>query len=311
MEARYWPLVAACTVLVALGADYRTDNFIVQAGSAQLAQTVGQEAERLRRDLALQWLPQELPAWPQPCPIRVYAGPNIPAHGATTYTPVQGSVRDFRMEIHGTPQRLLDSVLPHEVTHTVLATHFGQPLPRWADEGASTTVEHHEERDRHEQMLREFLLTRRGIPMNTMFRMREYPSDMLPLYAQGYSVSRFLIAQGGHQKFVKFLEDYFRQGSWTQVVQTHYKYQSLGVLQDRWLEWVRAGSPPIAPPGGEAANIQVVSATADALPVAAVAQVPGATPALAASSNENGWYTRRREQVAARGETNDSATLRR
>ena len=46
------------------------------------------------------------------------------------------------MRVIGTPERILDSVLPHEVTHTVMATHFGQPLPRWADVGICTTVEH-------------------------------------------------------------------------------------------------------------------------------------------------------------------------
>ena len=40
-----------------------------------------------------------------------------------------------------TARRILDSVLPHEITHTIFATHFGQPLPRWADEGACTTVD--------------------------------------------------------------------------------------------------------------------------------------------------------------------------
>ncbi len=33
------------------------------------------------------------------------------------------------MEVIGTPERILDSVLPHEVTHTILATYFGRPLP--------------------------------------------------------------------------------------------------------------------------------------------------------------------------------------
>ena len=104
----------------------------------------------------------------------------------------------WRMSIQGSYQRVMDSVLPHEVTHTIFATHFGQPLPRWADEGACTTVEHESEKNKQHHNLIRFLQTRRGIPFNKMFAMKEYPPDVLPLYAQGYSVTRYLIQQGGH-----------------------------------------------------------------------------------------------------------------
>ncbi len=298
-------------VLLSLGANYRTENFIVTAGTPALAKQVGDEAERLRQALANHWLGRELPAWPAPCPIEVFAGPNIPAHGQTTYTPDGRTVRDFVMEIHGTPQRLLDSVLPHEVTHTVLATHFGRPLPRWADEGACTTVEHAEERQNHERMLREFLMTRRGIAMNTMFMMRDYPPDMLPLYAQGYSVSRFLIAHGGHQSFVKFLEDYFRmrKPSWTEVVRNHYGYNSLAELQDAWLEWVRKGSSEEELKITLAARQNRGGRQVAVAPVGyeAAANVASTAPASAVqTADDDGWYSRRRQQIMAREETNAS-----
>jgi hypothetical protein len=170
----------------------------------------------------------------------VVAGPNLAAQGVTTYNP--RPVSDFQMEVVGTPQRILDSVLPHEVTHTVLATHFGRPLPRWADEGICTTVEHSSERSKHEAKLREFLASRRGIAMNRLFLLTEYPQDVLPMYAQGYSVCRFLIEQQGPRTFIQFLGDYMRRPSWTQNVRKHYGYESLLELQNSWLAWVKAGS---------------------------------------------------------------------
>ncbi len=351
MDARLWSAVATAAVLFSsLGASARTDNFIVSTASpglpADFAAQVAKEAERLRRDLAMHWLGQELPRWPQPCPIVVYAGPRIPAEGATTYTPIPArpgqrpTVTDFHMEVRGTPQRVLDSVLPHEITHTVLATHFGQALPRWADEGACTTVEHPEERVRHETLLRQFLSTRRGIAMNVMFRMREYPPEMLTLYAQGYSVSRFLISQGGQQKFIKFLEDYFRMQSWTHSVREHYGYESLADLQEHWLNWVREGSPDeisvahlaSANRGDVALNgnspIGVVADNSQVVPSNALAQQTPAPQRMgdgrmdnasgmvnrqsnlsvtpAAASIDDGWYARRRQQVMAREETNMS-----
>lgn len=224
-------------------ADFRTTNFLVMAPSPQLAQAVGVAAETFRRDLAIHWLGGELPPWPNPCPVRVVAGENLAAQGVTTYN--RSPVRDFQMEVVGSPERILDSVLPHEVTHTVLATYFGRPLPRWADEGICTTVEHASERQKHEAKLREFLGTRRGISMNKLFLMTEYPQDVLPMYAQGYSVCQFLIAQRGPQEFIRFIGGYMQTPSWTLNVRNHYGYESLAELQQLWLDWVAKGSGPV------------------------------------------------------------------
>ena len=230
-------LVVCCGTAAA--ASKRTQNFIIQAPTPQLAEAVAEAAERYRRDLATHWLGKALPPWPRPCPIRVVSGPRLAAQGVTTYNPAP--VRDFQMEVIGTPQRILDSVLPHEITHTILATYFGRPLPRWADEGICTTVEHAAERKKHDAKLQEFLRSRRGIAMNQLFLLKEYPNDVLPMYAQGYSVCRFLINQQGPRTFINFLEDYMRHPSWTDNIRRHYGYTSLAELQQYWLAWVSEG----------------------------------------------------------------------
>ena len=300
-------------VSTADAADIRTQNFIIMAPSPQLAQQVAQAAEAYRRDLAVYWLGGELPPWPAPCPIRVNAGHHLAAQGVTTYN--RSPVRDFQMEVIGSPERILDSVLPHEVTHTILATYFGQPLPRWADEGICTTVEHVSEREKHETKLREFLSTRRGISMNKLFLMTEYPQDVLPMYAQGYSVCQFLIAQKGPRAFVSFLGDYFRNPSWTANVRQHYGYDSLAELQQLWLAWVAQGNGPIdafvkAPTRqGDtalAAATQAPGAKAVPTPRAASAQAPinslaMSTPqprSVGPSAGESGWYSRLKQGAA-------------
>lgn len=312
------------------GQSARTQNFIIQAATPQLAQQVGQEAERYRSELAVKWLGRDLPPWPSPCTLKVVAG-NYPAQGVTTYNRYPGHVGDFQMEVVGTPERIMDSVLPHEVTHAVLATHFGRPLPRWADEGISTTVEHPEERSKHDAKLREFLSTRRGLPMNRMFLLKEYPSDMLPLYAQGYSVCRFLIEQNGHREFIQFIEDYMERGSWTAVVEAHYGYESLAELQEYWLNWVADGSGPVdrytkraatapataiaaapqpAPQAGRSVGAQLASqpGTPPSMVRNAALQTPAGRPGPSASvaslqgkANEGGWYLRRRQEVETGG----------
>lgn len=244
-SAPWLAILLLAPALVHAGAGYRTPNFVVDAPTPQLAKEIGEAAERYRKDLSVEWLGKELPRWAKPCPIKARVAPNLGAGGATSFIFDRGQVFGWRMEIQGSAERILDSVLPHEVTHTIFACHFRQPLPRWADEGACTTVEHHSEISKQENMLIEFLQTRRGIPFSQMFRMKEYPQDVLPLYAQGHSLVHFLISQQGKQEFLNFLADGMRDENWERAVSQKYGYSDLAILQDTWLDWVKSGRPEI------------------------------------------------------------------
>ncbi|MDA0659237.1 MAG: hypothetical protein O2931_16855 [Planctomycetota bacterium] len=238
--------MAGATMLLsdtlASAANQRSANFLVRAPSMQLAREVVQAAEKFRRDLALEWLGHELPTWSEPCPIMVQEARD--AGGETSFVFDGRYPSQWQMRVQGSRERILDSVLPHEVTHTIFATHFGQPLPRWADEGACTTVEHESERRKQQDLLIEFLMTDRGIPFRAMFAMREYPEDILPLYSQGFSLARFLIAQGGKPKFIQYVGDGINSRDWHGTTARHYGFKNLGDLQLSWLEWVKQGSPP-------------------------------------------------------------------
>jgi hypothetical protein len=69
----------------------------------------------------------------------------------------------------------------------------------------------------------------------------------MPLYSQGYSLARFLIAQGGKRKYLDYLSDGLKNEQWTSVTKKHYGFESLGQLQNDWLDWVRQGSPALSP----------------------------------------------------------------
>ncbi|HXT60862.1 MAG TPA: hypothetical protein VN699_19645 [Pirellulales bacterium] len=243
MEARLIRAAFLAAIVASLGAGHRTTNFIVNAPTKDVARQVGDFAEQYRRDLALEWLGEPIPAWGQPCPITVEVGPQLGAGGATSFVFDRGQVFGWQMTIQGPLDRLLDSVLPHEVTHTIFASHFRQPLPRWADEGACSTVEHRSERIKQQKMLVRFLQSQRGIAFDEMFRMKDYPRDILPLYAQGHSLATYLVAQGGKKKFVRFVGDGLQSREWRRALHAHYGFADLGALQNNWLEWVKQGSP--------------------------------------------------------------------
>ena len=77
MEARLVRAALLVAAILSLGAgrpvsgqSVRSQNFIVSAPTPQLAKEICQAAEAFRRDLAIEWLGQELPPWQAPCPIR-------------------------------------------------------------------------------------------------------------------------------------------------------------------------------------------------------------------------------------------------
>jgi hypothetical protein len=280
MEARF--LRAAVLVFVAaasLGAgrpytSVRSQNFIVSAPTPQLAQEICQAAEQFRRDLAIEWIGRELGPWQGPCPIQADVAPGLGAGGATSFVFQNNTPGQWTMKIQGSRERILDSVLPHEITHTIFATHFGRPLPRWADEGACTTVEHESEKAKQDKFLIQFLKSDRGIPFNQMFKMKEYPPDILPLYSQGYSLARFFIQQGGKPKFVEYVGEGMRSNNWTATTKKFYGFNSLSDLQLTWVEWVKQGSPLLAD-GTVPATLLVSSQGTPAQPVAASRNIGG------------------------------------
>ncbi len=244
--ARMFKLLLLASTFCSLGAVYRTPNFVVHAANDQIAKKVALAAEHYRRELAVEWLGHEMKTWWKPCPVYVKTG-QIGAGGATSFSFDRGQVFGWRMNVQGSLERILDSVLPHEITHTILACHFRRPLPRWADEGAATLCEHESERRRQRLLVERLLRTSKRIPLRRLLAITEYPQDMehvLSLYAQGYSLADYLVQQGGRARYLKFLEDALRDG-WETALKRHYGFDGVDALESRWGAWVMAGSPPL------------------------------------------------------------------
>ncbi len=286
-------ILALALVLVApalaSAATYNTDNFTVQAPTAELARKFGNMAEFYREEKALQWLGRKMPQWPRRCPLHVQLTSGS-AGGATTFTfgneGGRSVVTSITMEIRGEAKQLLNSVLPHEVTHTVLAHHFGRPVPRWADEGGSVLSENDDERYQHDIRCRELLNAGRGIRCRVLFRMTEYPRDMIVLYAQGYSLSHYLVSKGGdgHEgrgKLLQFL-GMGMQGntieSWNTAANKVYGFDSVDALEESWLAALKAPPSRVAARGTTApGGLTAASRTelrSSAAPVAPLLEPP-------------------------------------
>jgi len=229
-------MVLACVPLLC-GASFRTGNFVVEAPTQSIARTVAEHAETERVNIARAWLGRQLPAWTTPCPIRVKVTSGE-AGGLTSFGFNNGHVTDQSMVVEGRLDRILASALPHEITHTVFAAYFGGPMPRWADEGASLLSEDERERRRHDQIAVDLLARRGEVSLVRLFRIEEYPKDLLSFYGQGYSISRFLIEIGGKPRFLHFVRDGLKSG-WDSATLNHYGLADVRELDRAWRSWHR------------------------------------------------------------------------
>ncbi len=226
----------------AQAAQYQTDNFIAVHPSAEFAKQVAETAEHYRRELAIYWTGSEFPQWSGKCRITVKSG-RLGAGGATAFSFDQGEVFGWRMTVQGSPERILDSVVPHEVNHTIFASYFRRPLPRWYDEGAATTLEHQSEKTRQRQILKQEW--RRRYRLNDLFSITEYPRDMhkvMAMYSQSASVAAYLMSKGDAPKFLAFGETALSDG-WNDALQQHYGIRNVNELEADWIVWL-AKKPP-------------------------------------------------------------------
>lgn len=242
--------VVLMSLLVLTGAKHRSPNFVVTASTPEQAKKVAVAAESYRRDLAIYWLGRALPNWSRPCSIRVRAG-KLAAAGETRFQFVRGEVLNWNMVVIGTEERILDSVLPHEVNHTIFASHYRRPLPRWADEGAATLFEHRSEQLKQLGLLNKVINSQREfISLRNLLVMKEYPKQhraMLIMYAEGYALADFLVQQGGQERYLRFLADGDKIG-WTEAIRRHYHHGGVDKLEKNWKGWVLAGMPKLNDP---------------------------------------------------------------
>jgi hypothetical protein len=241
---RGFALFAAMFLPVLGGASHRTTNFVVEAETTEIARRVAERAEVCRIAVARAWLGEVLPPWPVPCPIRVKITRGE-AGGVTSFGFAGGRVSDQEMSVEGRLDRILASALPHEVTHTVFAAYFGGPMPRWADEGASLLSEDHVEHRRHDRIVDDTLARRGDLPLSRLFRVEDYPKDLMGFYGQGYSVSRFLVEMGGRPRFLQFVRDGMHSG-WDGASKAYYGLDDVRELDRAWRAWHKVNAEQVA-----------------------------------------------------------------
>jgi hypothetical protein len=210
-----------------------------------LSRVVAGESEYQRQQIATLWLGKALPNWEKPSKVVVTFG-WADGVGSTTFSfsDAKSSRESMGIEIRldGLTLESLEVILPREVAETVLATHFGKPLPRWAGGGIARLHEPEIQQSAHDILNRQLLNEGRGVRLRALFRMTEYPQDMTLLNAQSHSVCRFLLAVGHSRAAVlgfigHGMNDNSAAGWDGAAVKLGYK--SVDALEEAWLEWLK------------------------------------------------------------------------
>lgn len=244
MQDRKTGLLICVSAFVSLGATAQTDNFHVTAATVEIARSVAERAEESRKLVAETWLGESLPAWSSRCRVKVSVGETA-SQGLTSYELRDGRNGDWEMELEGPLVELLDSVIPHEVSHTIFASIFAQPLPRWADEGVAMLAETQSEQRRQRLFSSQIVESKRRAPLRGILNLKEYPrdsSEIMTIYSVGYSLSDYLVRSAGRQRYLEFLKRAEKEG-WDKALQKTYGIDDIESLEVEWVRWVRGGYP--------------------------------------------------------------------
>jgi hypothetical protein len=241
---------------------HETANFRIFHQNARLAESAGQAAEAVRAAQASRWGSQAaFKPWSPRCDLYLYpdgkalaAATHQPENspGFSTVTSNGSQVVARRINLRADHRNLIAAILPHEVTHVVLADLFtAVQIPRWADEGIAVMAEPRSEQQLRWEELQQPLETGRLFALDRLVAM-DYPNsrDWSLYYAQSVSLTRFLVELAPPERFIGFVLDSHQKGIETALKET-YQINGFAELQERWIAYARQQiAPQTAAAGG-------------------------------------------------------------
>jgi hypothetical protein len=238
-----------------------TENFrIFHKQDEAFAERVAAVAERTRLEMSRKWFGSEAPIWTPRCELIVYPTGDeyrnmtgtrpfdSPGH-AHINSDKDNEARIVARWLHMRLDipNMLETVLPHEATHVVLAGRFGAfKVPRWADEGIAVLSEPAYKIQQHRQNLLRCRQEGTLYGLKQLMMMYDYPTEpqrVGAFYAQSVALVDFLSRQRGPVVFTSFVRDGLRDG-YDAALQRHYG-MGFVQLQEMWNQQV-LGSQALA-----------------------------------------------------------------
>jgi hypothetical protein len=224
-----------------------TDHFrIYHRHRPEYIDRLARVAERTRGTVLRKWFGKTVERWERRCELYLYptardyavqtgAPPGSPGH--TRILDDNDRILARQVHLHVTGPDFLRTIVPHEVTHAVLAGHFGaHRVPRWADEGMAVLSETAERIDEHLHDLWHWRDDGVLFGARELLEQADYPAPqrMGAFYSESVSLVRFLATAKGPEEFTHFVRDGLSDG-YAAALRQHYGWD-YRELQRRWLE---------------------------------------------------------------------------
>lgn len=219
------------------------------------------ECERLAATGKERWLGKECsPHWVPKCDVVVHQdlaayvqclGPGSEAtSGCASITYDQGRVVARRIDLRGDAADWRSEVLPHELTHVVLAERFTRcRIAPWADEGIAVLSESPERLERRLAALRRAAMTGRIYAARDLINVHSSPAlaSRDAFYGQSLVLIGGLLQWGTREQLLQFVEssqlngperalrEVYGKRDWNDL-ERHFREQTLADRQLTWAE---------------------------------------------------------------------------
>lgn len=206
-----------------------SQNFnVLAAGTKTLATEVVKQAEKFRKEIAMEWLVTEIPAGKE----FVFINVKLSTTEDEGLTLLCGPGRRFRgahwMWLTTSRERALGSTLAHEMAHVVLSSRFPRGMPPWANEGIASRYDDEGRKRRRREILAGF--ERNGWPqVERILEARSIRPTDEEAYAVSCSLVDFFLSRGDRSRLLDFVQDGSERG-WEPALRKHYGI-SLAELQ--------------------------------------------------------------------------------
>lgn len=205
-----------------------TPNFRVWTRfDRQQSIALAKRCEQVRNEIQVRWLPQTgLAPWNPKADVIVYPAADEyrralgrasdGSSGCMTVSVDHGRVVERRIELRSDAAGWSSSSLPHEMTHVVLADRFpGRRLPRWADEGMAVLAESQAKQSERRRAAEQSRRSLGPLSFAQVMGLEDYPAHNrhAEFYAQSAALVEALVARGGPEQFLAFLDAAMRDGN--------------------------------------------------------------------------------------------------
>lgn len=222
-----------------------SDNFLVLTASlaspqqdSQYAEAVLFNAESLRKEIAREWLGEELP--PSVGKTTVNVAFSDQRDAGLTWAKDDPRRQRHMLYLTTSPEKALGSTLAHEMVHVVFATRFPHPngVAAWLEEGIASKYDDPDRQATRDQILSWAVKTGNWPRLETVLDAQAIPATEKEMYAVAASLTDFFLARGDKATLIAFGLSGRKRG-WDPALQEHYRLRDVQELQVAWQAWVR------------------------------------------------------------------------